>query len=123
MPATERLVAILKSSDILRTAEWYAAAGFEVRGWQPEVKPTWCEVARDGTVLQFLAGETPWEGGPTLTGCLYVPTDNLDAVYDEIHERVACEWGIEERDWGARELVLRDPDGYYLTFTQRSTLS
>jgi hypothetical protein len=24
---------------------------------------------------------------------------------------------------GVRELVLRDPDGYYLTFTQRSTLS
>lgn len=67
MPATERLVAILKSSDILRTAECYAAAGFEVRGSQPEVKPTWCEVAL--------------------------------------------------------ELVLRDPDGYYVTFPQRSTLS
>ncbi len=122
MPATERLVAILKSSDILRTAEWYAAAGFEVRGSPPEEMPTWCEVAREGTLLQFLAGDTPWDGGPALTGCLYFPTDNVDAVYDEIHERVACEWGVEERDWGARELVLRDPDGYYLTFTQRPTL-
>lgn len=118
MPATERLVAILKSSDVTRTADWYAAAGFEVRGSFPEETPTWCEVARDGTVLQFLAGETPWEGGPILTGCLYVPTDNVDSVYDEIREKVNCEWGIEEREWGKRELVLRDPDGYFITFTQ-----
>lgn len=26
--------------------------------------------------------------------------------------------GSRARDWGARELVLRDPDGYFVTFTQ-----
>ena len=118
MQITGRPVAILKSSDIARTTEWYAAAGFEVRGFHPESMPTWCEVARGGTVLQFLAGETPWEGGPNLTGCLYVHTDNVDAVYEEIHGKVTCEWGVEDRRWGARELVLRDPDGYFITLTQ-----
>jgi hypothetical protein len=38
-----------------------------------------------------LAGDTPWDGGPALTGWLYVPVDNVDAVYDAIRERVACE--------------------------------
>jgi hypothetical protein len=66
MPATERLVATLKSSDVKRTADWYSRAGFDVRGPHPEEMPTWFEVAR--------------------------------------------------------ELVLRDPDGYHLNFTQRSTL-
>ena len=32
MLATERLVAILKATEISQTAEWYAAAGFDVRG-------------------------------------------------------------------------------------------
>lgn len=118
MLATERLVAILKATDISQTAEWYAAAGFDVRGLHPAVTATWCEVARDGTVLQFLAGETPWEGGPSLSGSLYVPTDDVEGVYNGIRNRVACEWGIEERDWGARELVLRDPDGYFIAFSQ-----
>ena len=40
-------------------------------------------------------------------------------MYEELRERVICEYGVEERDWGARELVLQDPDGYYVTFTQR----
>lgn len=118
MPVAERLVAILKSSDISRTMEWYRAAGFEVRGSHPEGMPTWCEVGRDGTVLQFLAGDTPWEGGPSLTGCLFVPTEDVDAVYSEVSDRVLCEWGVEEREWGARELVLRDPDGYFITLSQ-----
>lgn len=119
MPAAERLVAILKAADIARTVQWYTAAGFEVRGLNPDVMPTWCEVARDGTVLQFIAGETPWEGEPRLTGCLYVSTDNVDAVYEEIRDRVTCEWGVEEREWGARELVVRDPDDYFITFSQQ----
>ena len=120
MSATEgRLVAILKAADVGRTIDWYGAVGFELRGCFPESNPTWCEVGRDGTVLQFLAGATPWDGTPAFTGCLYVHTPDVDAVYAEIRERVACEHGVEERDWGARELVLQDPDGYYVTFTQR----
>lgn len=27
-------------------------------------------------------------------------------------------WGIEDRDWGRRELVVRDPSGYFLTFAE-----
>jgi hypothetical protein len=43
---------------------------------------------------------------------------DLDVVYALIRDLVETEWGVEDRDWGARELVLRDPDGYLLTFTQ-----
>ena len=31
---------------------------------------------------------------------------------------IDLEWGVEERDWGRRELVVRDPNGYYLTFAE-----
>jgi len=30
---------------------------------------------------------------------------------------VTCEWGVEDREWGARELTLQDPNGYFLTFS------
>jgi hypothetical protein len=115
---TEEVAVILKSSNVPATIQWYAKVGFDVHGSFPDDEPTWCEVARDGLVVQFLAGETPWEGPPHLTGCLYVHPASVEAVYAEIGGRVECERGVEEREWGARELVLRDPDGYYLTFTE-----
>jgi hypothetical protein len=61
--------AILKSGDVTRTIEWYRRMGFEIRGVFPESgEPTWCEVARDGVILQFLGGDTPWPGHPRSRG-------------------------------------------------------
>lgn len=45
------------------------------------------------------------------------PVD-VDAVYAEVKDSIGPEWGIEEREWGTRELVLRDPNGYFVTFCQ-----
>jgi catechol 2,3-dioxygenase-like lactoylglutathione lyase family enzyme len=115
-----RAVAILKVTDINRTIAWWTAIGFRLRGHHPPrpQTPTWCELERDGFVIQFLAGETPWSAAPCFTGALYVRPASVAAVYDEIRGKVVCEWGVEEREWGSRELVLRDPDGYYVTFTE-----
>ena len=69
-------------------------------------------------VLQFLTGETPWSDAPSFTGCFYVHCSDVDAVYEQIRDLVEIESGVEDREWGARELGLRDPDRYFLTFTQ-----
>ena len=114
------VTAILKSADIGRTIAWYEQVGFELRSVFPESgEPTWCEVARDGVVLQFLGGETPWEGEPAFTGTLYVHPESVDAVHEQNRgHNIEPAWGPEEREWGARELGLQDPDGYFITFTE-----
>jgi hypothetical protein len=69
--------AILKAIDIARTIEWYRQVGFDIREVFPEEgEPTWCELSRDGVILQFLGGdETPWPGPPAFTGTLtFIPT-------------------------------------------------
>jgi hypothetical protein len=111
---------ILKTEDMAATMDWWQRVGFELRGSFPDDEATWCELARDGLVVQFLAGETPWDGPPALTGCLYVHPASVSTLYDDIKDRVACEHAVEERDWGARELTLQDPNGYFLTFTEPS---
>lgn len=116
----ERVTAILKSADVPATIEWYVALGFEERGRVPEEDPTWCELARDGVVLQFLGGDTPWPDPPAFTGCLYVHPASVDDVSQQIGGRIEPEWGPEDRAWGTRELGFRDPNGYFLTFTQPS---
>ncbi len=113
------VTAILKSNNVTRTVEWYRRMGFEIRGVFPESgEPTWCEVARDGVILQFLAGDTPWPGPPSFTGTLYFRPESVDALYEQIKDHTTPAWGPEVRDWGTRELGLQDPDGYFLTFTE-----
>ena len=114
-----RVTAILKALDIARTIAWYEAAGFRCTGTAdgPDGS-SWCELARDGTVLQFRAGSAPWPGPPALTGTLYVHPASVHRAYEELGAGVTAPWGIEEREWGARELVLQDPDGYFVTFTE-----
>jgi hypothetical protein len=114
----DRVVAILKADDVSATIEWYSQVGFQVRGRFPEDDPTWCELARDGLILQFLAGETPWHGPPGFTGTIYVYPDSVSGVYEEIKDRVTPAWGPEVREWGTRELGLKDPNGYFITFTE-----
>lgn len=110
---SQKAVAVLKASNASATVAWYRAAGFEVTREEPGL----CEVARGGLVLQFLSGETPWSGAPVLSGCFYVHVSDVDAVASEVTGELSAPWGVEDRDWGARELVLRDPDGYFITFT------
>jgi hypothetical protein len=79
----------------------------------------WCELGRDDLAVQFACGDTPWGGPPGCTGSMYVRPADVRAVHDAVVGVVEVPWGVEERPWGARELTLRDPDGYFLTFTER----
>jgi hypothetical protein len=100
---------------------WYRALGFDVQPPSPDVDATWAEVQRDGLVLQLLAGDTPWEGSPAFTGSFYVHAPSVQSVHDDAAAAdVEMEWRVEERPWGALELTLQDPDGYFVTFTQPS---
>ena len=114
----QEVAAILKSSDLARTIDWYERTGFELLGAFPDDRPTWAALGRDGLVLHFMAGATPWDAPPSFTGCFYVHPDSVQAVYEQVKDKIACEFGVEEREWGARELTVCDPDGYFLTFTE-----
>lgn len=115
----ERVNVMLKSEDMAATIAWYERAGFEIRGRFPdEGDPTWLEVGRDGVVLQFLGGETPWAEPPTLTGTIYLYPESVRAVHEQIRGEIEPAWGPEAREWGMLELGLQDPNGYFLTFTE-----
>lgn len=111
--------AIVQVRSVAASLVWYEAAGFRVRGTLAGdgAEPTWAEVQRGPLVVQLLAGDTPWEGPPAFTGSFYVPVASVGAVAAELAGRVEAPWGVEERPWGAVELVVRDPDGYVVTFT------
>jgi catechol 2,3-dioxygenase-like lactoylglutathione lyase family enzyme len=112
---------MLKTEDMAATLAWYERVGFEVRGRAPDDgTPTWLELERDGVVLQFLGGDTPWPAPPSLTGTLYFYPESVDDLHEHIRSDIEPDWGPEDREWGMRELGLRDPNGYFLTFTEQA---
>jgi hypothetical protein len=120
-PSSELAAAILKVRSLPESLQWYQHAGFQIRGGIPDANATWAEIGRENLVLQLLSGQTPWEGDPVFTGCFYVHTPSVDTVFAEVKDKIAVEWGVEERPWGTRELTLTDPDGYVITFCELPT--
>jgi catechol 2,3-dioxygenase-like lactoylglutathione lyase family enzyme len=110
---------MLKTEDMAATIAWYERVGFEVRGRAPaHGTPTWLEVERDGVIMQFLGGDTPWPEAPSFTGTLYFHPESVDEVHERIRHEIEPAWGPEDREWGMREMGLQDPNGYFLTFTE-----
>ena len=111
--------AILKTLDMAATIDWYTRIGFELQGQFPETgDATWCELARDGVTLQFLAGDTPWPEAPCFTGTFYIYPRSVTEVHQSIRHHTPIAWGPEVREWGMRELGLCDPNGYFITFAE-----
>ena len=110
--AEESVTAILKAPDVAKTIEWYQRVGFELRGVYPEAdQPTWCELARDGVVLQLLGGETPWPGPPSFTGTIYFRPESVEGFYEQMEKDHADPPGGPSWEWGTREVGLQDPNG------------
>lgn len=117
--AGDRVSVMLKTQDMAATLDWYRRAGFVLRGRFPDDgEPSWIEVERDGVVLQFLAGETPWPGSPSLTGTIYFYPESVNEIHEQIRDEIEPAWGPVVREWGMLEMGLQDPNGYFLTFTE-----
>lgn len=57
-----------------------------------------------------------WPQPPTFTGTICFYPESIDKVLTSL--QVTPDGGPEDREWGARELGLRDPNGYFLTFSE-----
>lgn len=119
MESHGRVNVMPKTEDMAATFAWYQRAGFEIRGRFPDDRePTWLELKRDGVVMQFLGGETPWPESPALTGTIYFYPENVYELHEQIRDEIAPAWGPEVREWGMLEMGLQDPNGYFLTFAE-----
>lgn len=56
--------------------------------------------------------------GGTLT--LYMEVSDVAKLYDELKTRVKVTMPLEKKFYGATEFAFEDPDGYVITFAQRT---
>jgi catechol 2,3-dioxygenase-like lactoylglutathione lyase family enzyme len=102
------------------TLAFYERLGFRVTGCHPsEENPTWAEVQRDDVALQFHTeppAGTP--STPVCSGTFYLFPPSVMELAAEFRGKVEFAWGPEVMDYGAREFAVRDPNGYYLAFSE-----
>lgn len=112
----QRVTPQLRMTNWQRTRAFYVdGLGFAVE-WEHRFEPglpVFAKVVRDGLALFLTEHAGDCEPG----GAAYIVVDNVDALFVEITPRgiTPCE-PPEDAPWGAREMLLIDPDGNRLRF-------
>ncbi len=115
----KKVVPMFHLPDVRRTVEWYRDLGFETK-----------ETYGDGgdglshAIVAFGAGEVMFSSGGQLSSKhrrevdLYVYTEEIDGLHDRIRDRVELVEGPHNMFYGMREVIIRDLNGFWITFGQ-----
>jgi uncharacterized glyoxalase superfamily protein PhnB len=102
--------------------------GFTRTGTVPEKSPFVFAMVQSGQVEIFFNAQTPaveeypaFAGKPiggTLT--LYMEVSGVEKLYDDLKGRVKVTMPLEKKFYGVTEFAFDDPDGYVITFAERT---
>ena len=120
------LSARLGVKNLDRELKFYTALGFEAEKSGHGARVSFRDVAftlepydelrvSDGPLLD-------WDRTPAQLGVgtqLYIFLDDLDTLAQSIPVGIPRQWPVQDKPWGLRELTLRTPSGYLLTFAER----
>ena len=117
----QSVTAMINVPDVRATARWYEAIGFTMTDVnEDDGEMNWARV-------KFGAGEFMLnEGGRATTGerrdvDLYVTVDAVEDVYTAIAGRVEIREELHDTFYGMREFMIRDLNGFWVTFGQVSS--
>jgi len=106
--------------DVVKAAEYYRdVLGFEIVGFFRD-PPVLALVSRDDVEIHFGRGEGSAAAGSPRGGDVldaYIWVGDVDVLAQELKKRGArIIEGPVDRDYGMREIVVQDPDGFRLAF-------
>ena len=114
-------VPMIHVPDVGATVDWYAGIGFTVLETYGDHRGG-LSFAR----LSFGAGEVAFSSGGSASTRerrevdLYVHTDDVDALYEQLRDRVDVVEGPHETFYGMREVIIRDLNRFWITFAELS---
>jgi len=116
-------------SDVARSVAFYRdVLGFTVQQTVPEDAPFVFAIMVSGSVEIFLnAADTAVQEYPAFkdrsiggTLTLFVEVQGVRRAHDEIRSRVVIVMPLEEKWYGMTEFAFLDPDGYVITYAERT---
>ena len=120
-PVTGRVTPMIHVPDVSATVEWYKNIGFTVSA----------TYGNEGggisfAVLSFGSSMVYFSQGGKLSKQhrrevdLYTYTTDVDDLYNSLKERVEVIEGLHDTFYGMREFIIRDLNGFWITFAQDS---
>ncbi|MEM7372363.1 MAG: VOC family protein [Bacteroidota bacterium] len=117
--ALMRMIPMLESGDLKVSLAYYRdVLGFDVSGIMPDaVNPYWLALKREGAELMFTTrNDHSPHLNPVMTGVLYFYPEDVEALWEELKDKVTVEWPLQEFSYGMLEFGIRDCHGYLLSF-------
>ena len=112
----EHFVPMLHVPDVRATVAWYEALGFVLRGSHEECgELTWAALTLGASELMLSAGGRP-SAAPRRDVDLYVHTRGVDGRFARLPAGVVVQEPPHDTEYGQREFIVRDLNGFWLTF-------
>jgi uncharacterized glyoxalase superfamily protein PhnB len=116
-------------SSVERSLAFYCdVLGFTRTGTVPDESPYVFAMVQSGAVEIFFNAQGPAVNeypafasqpiGGTLT--LYMEVSSVEKIYDDLKTRVKVTMPLERKFYGVAEFAFTDPDGYVITFAERT---
>jgi uncharacterized glyoxalase superfamily protein PhnB len=115
---SQTVVPMIHVPDVRGTASWYRAIGFEViRTNEVDGEMDWAKLTFGGSEVMFSAGgKSSAEHRREVD--LYISTIDVDQLYGRLAAQVEVVEKPHDTFYGMREWVLRDCNGFWITFGQ-----
>jgi lactoylglutathione lyase len=130
MPQFKKLTPNLLVASVERSLAFYVdTLGFERGMTVPDASPFAFASVTSGAVEIFLndaAGavkEYPGFAGKSIgaTGTLFIEVEGVDALHHRLAPTVKVLMPLVTQFYGMREFAIADPDGYVITFAERTS--
>lgn len=114
----KRVVPMIHVPDVRATVEWYQQIGFTVAGTYGDETGDNFSFAMmsfgETTVMFNTDGATSDKHRREVD--LYVYTDNIDEIYEQLKDRVDVVVQPHDQFYGMREVIIRDLNRFWITF-------
>jgi uncharacterized glyoxalase superfamily protein PhnB len=114
----QQVTPMIHVPDVRATVDWYKSIGFAVLStYEDDDGMTFALLSYGNSQIMLSAGGRLSEEDRREVD-LYVRTDDVDRLYKRLKDHVQIRLGLEETFYGTREFIVRDPNGFWLTFGQ-----
>jgi uncharacterized glyoxalase superfamily protein PhnB len=115
---SQTVVPMIHVPDVRATIGWYISIGFTlVREGQDDGQIVWAKLSFVNSELMLSTGGKPSTEHRREVD-LYITTDNVDDVYRRLKDRVQIVEGLYDAFYRMREFIIRDINGFWITFGQ-----
>jgi uncharacterized glyoxalase superfamily protein PhnB len=117
MPA--KIVPMMHVPDVRAAVAWYESIGFVVQATheEPGCPMDWASLVFGASEIMLSAGGKA-ASSPRRDFDLYVHVDDLEAQFQAIAPKAQVVEALHATEYGMREFIVKDLNGFWLTFGQ-----